>query len=156
MSCTIYLFVNKKKDEEGLKKELDELGKRLDRLEAILGEVTEPLEKFRGLVSDYFRLLRLYSQHGMISPELVTPEVKDPISKDIISVLFERKEQNISQITESLKKRRGKASRRIVRQKLQGLEAKGIVIREEGSHRPTYSISPELIKKWSQLLGFYK
>jgi len=147
---------NKDKEKEWLKKELEELGERLSRLEGVLNEISKPLDKFREVTSNYFKLINIYSEHGAISPELIVPEVKDPISKDIINALFEKGDQNISQITESLKKRRGKASRRIVRHKLQELEDKGIVIRGESTAHPTYSVSSELIKKWSQLLGFYK
>jgi DNA-binding HxlR family transcriptional regulator len=140
---------------EGAKKgELDELGQRLDRLESILNEISKPLENFYGVTGNYLRLLKFYSEHGSISPEHIVPEVKDPISKGIVNVLFQKNEQNISQITESLKKLRGTASRRIVREKLRELESTGVVIKEEGSKQAKYSIAPELIKKWSQLLGF--
>jgi DNA-binding transcriptional ArsR family regulator len=150
--------VEKDKDKVrgGPKKELEELGERLDRLESILTEISKPLENFRDMTSNYFRLINLYSEHGTISPELIVPEVKDPISKDIINVLFQKNEQNISQITESLKKRRGKASRRIVRQKVQELEKAGLVMKGDESQHPKYSVTPELVKKWSQLLGFNK
>ncbi|MCK5548282.1 MAG: hypothetical protein KAI64_04660, partial [Thermoplasmata archaeon] len=79
-----------KKEREWLKKEIDELGKRLGRLEEILGELSSPLERFQDVTSSYFKLLNLYSEHGTISPEVIVPEVKDPISKDIIQILFEK------------------------------------------------------------------
>ena len=145
-----------KKEREWLKKEIDELGKRLGRLEEILGELSSPLERFQDVTSSYFKLLNLYSEHGTISPEVIVPEVKDPISKDIIQILFEKGDQNVSQITESLKKRRGKASRRTVKTKLHELEGSGVLQMEQSSKWATYSISPELVKKWSQLLGLHK
>jgi DNA-binding transcriptional ArsR family regulator len=144
------------KDEGAMKNELDELGQRLDRLESILNEISKPLENFYGMTGNYLRLLKFYSEHGSISPEHIVPELKDPISKGIVNVLFQKNEQNISQITESLKRLRGTASRRIVREKLRELESTGVVIKDEGSKQAKYSIAPELIKKWSQLLGFNK
>jgi len=146
----------KDKEKEWLKEELEALGNRLNKLETILDEISKPLERYRDLTSSYFKLLNLYSEHGVISPELIVPEVKDPISKDIINVLFRKSDQNISQITESLKKMRGTASRRIVRQKLHELEGQGYVLKEGSSRQQKYSISSELTKKWSQLLGLNK
>jgi DNA-binding transcriptional ArsR family regulator len=146
----------KSKEKEWLKEELDELGERMNRLETILDEISKPLSRYRELTSNYFKLIDLYSEHGMISPELIVPEVKDPISKDIVNVLFHKSEQNISQITELLRKRRGSASRRIVREKLKELEDKGYIVKESISRQQKFSVSPELTKKWSQLLGFYK
>ena len=145
------------KEKGGLKKkEVDELAERLDRLESILGEISRPLSSVQNITSAYFRLLNMYSEHGSISPELIVPEIKDPISRDIINILFQRSALNVSQVTEALKKRRGKASRRIVRAKLLELEKGGVVVGEREGSRRTYSVSEELLKKWSQLLGFYK
>jgi DNA-binding transcriptional ArsR family regulator len=144
------------KEDKARKGELEELGQRLDRLESILNEISKPLENFYGITGNYLRLLKFYSEHGSISPEHIVPGLKDPISKDIVNVLFQKNEQNISQITESLKRVRGTASRRIVREKLRELESAGVVVKVEGSKQAKYSVAPELIKKWSQLLGFNK
>jgi DNA-binding transcriptional ArsR family regulator len=146
----------KDKDEDWLKNELEELSERLNRLEGILSDLSKPMDRFREVTSDYFRLMSLYSEHGTISPELLVPEVKDSISRDIIKILFEKSGQNISQITNSVRKKRGKASRRIVRSKIQDLEELGIVVGDQETKWTVYSISPELVKKWSQLLGLSK
>ena len=67
-----------------------------------------------GLVNasdNYYRLIELYMKYGKISPEVALPGVKDDISKIIVQVLFERNGQNISQITDAVKTKRGTASR---------------------------------------------
>ena len=139
-----------------LRKGLEELGERLERLERILGEISRPLAGFQDITSGYLKLLSMYSEHGAISPELIVPELKDPISRAVINVLFQKGDQNVSQIAEGLKRARGKASRRTVREKLLELEGTGLVARGGTSSRPTYSVSDELVRKWSKLLGFVK
>jgi DNA-binding transcriptional ArsR family regulator len=84
---------------------------------------------------------------------MVTPEVKDPISKDIMRVLMERRDQNITQITESLRTKRGSASRRIVRERVKTMIEQGIVTPKGEGTVSTYSLSEEVLRKWSQLLG---
>ncbi|TET90742.1 MAG: hypothetical protein E3J35_05485 [Methanomassiliicoccales archaeon] len=146
-------------EDEDIRKELKELSAKIDRLEETLTKISAPysdlvgyLAKFQNISQSYFKLLDLYDKHGSLSPEIIIPGLKDPISKDIIVILFNKKEQNISQITEELKKRRGTASRRIVREKLKALEEQDVVVCKEGTKTKKYSISPEVVEKWSQLL----
>ncbi len=150
-------------EDEDIRKELKELSAKIDRLEETLTKISAPysdlvgyLAKFQNISQSYFKLLELYDKHGSLSPEIIIPGLKDPISKDIIVILFNKKEQNISQITEELKKRRGTASRRIVREKLKALEEQDVVVCEEGTKTKKYSISPEVVEKWSQMLSFPK
>ena len=95
-------------------------------------------------------------KYGGVSPEITVPNVKDAISKEILNVLFDKNGQNISQITEIVRERRGSASRRIVREKLAKLEAAGYVIRKKTKKSVEYYVSEKLLKKWSQVLGFDK
>jgi predicted transcriptional regulator len=67
---------------------------------------------------------------------------------------LERPEQNISQITDLVKSTRGSASRRIIRQKLKDLENKHIIQQQQKGSRTVYTLTPEVIKKWTELLGF--
>jgi len=85
---------------------------------------------------------------------MILPEVKDPISKDIIRVLLERSNQNISQITELVRSKRGTASRRIIREKLQYLEEKNIIQKHQKGSLHVYTLDEKVAKKWSQMLGF--
>ena len=75
------------------------------------------------------------------------------ISKEIIRVLVDRNGQNISQITEGVRVKRGTASRRVVREKLKILEEQGIVEQRGEKAVSAYYISDHVLRKWSQLLG---
>jgi len=119
-------------------------------------ELLDYIEKFQGIARGYFRVMELYEKYGGISPEMVIPSLKDPISKEIVKVLFDKGEGNISQITREMKIRRGTSSRRIVRERLEKLEKEGIVICDPGKRSKSYSISKEVIEKWSQVLGLLK
>ena len=153
----------KKNKEEDLKKEIRNLSEKIRSLEGSLAEVSKPykeviaqVDRLLTLSANYFRIIELYQRYGVISPEILVPQIKDPISKEIINILFEKNEQNISEITRKLKERRGKASRRIVREKLQTLEEEGVVVRTAPSKHKVYRISNDLIKKWSEVLGLIK
>ncbi|OGS56667.1 MAG: hypothetical protein A3K60_01430 [Euryarchaeota archaeon RBG_19FT_COMBO_56_21] len=132
----------------------------MDSLENSMSKVTAPysqlldyIERFQKISSSYFKMLGLYQRFGAISPDLLIPGIKDPISRDIVKVLFERDGQNISQITDKLKDMRGTASRRIVRERLKLLEEKG-VLKGRGSPRSKeYWLTQEYIDKWYDLLG---
>ncbi|MCK4332740.1 MAG: hypothetical protein KAV40_04095, partial [Thermoplasmatales archaeon] len=65
----------------------------------------------------------------------------------------DRNEQNVSQITELVRSKRGTASRRIIRDKLNELTKKNIIEKKQKGSLSVYSLSPDVIKKWSQLLG---
>lgn len=150
-------------EKEDIRKEIKELSEKIDRLEETLSRISRPyseftdyLNQFQSISKGYFRLLDLYDKHGSLSPEIIIPDLKDPISKEIVVILFSKKEQNISQIAEELKKRRGTASRKTVRERLNTLVEKNIVVCDEGSKTKKYSISGEVVEKWSQMLGLSK
>jgi DNA-binding transcriptional ArsR family regulator len=91
---------------------------------------------------------------GSISPEAVLPEVKDPIAIEIVKVLFDKSELNVSDITDALRDRRGSASRTIVRERLSQMVAAGIVNALDGPHGVTqYTISEEVADRWYRMLG---
>ncbi|HIG99948.1 MAG TPA: hypothetical protein HA258_05145 [Thermoplasmata archaeon] len=133
--------------------EIKELNKRISELEKMLSVLLKPISDVRKTTQSYLRLAGLLLDHGGLTPDLILPELKDPISKDIVRVLLERPEQNVSQITELVKSKRGSASRRIIRAKLTDLEAKNIIQRQQQGSRQVYTLTPEVIKKWTQLLG---
>lgn len=139
--------------EEDLRKEIKELNKRIAELESMMAQVVAPLQDMQKSTGKYLRLVDLALRHGGISPEMLLPEVKDPISKEIIRVLVDRNGQNISQITEGVRAKRGSASRRVVREKLKALEEQGIVEQRGEKAVSAYYISDQVLRKWSQLLG---
>ena len=67
---------------------------------------------------------------------------------------MDRNEQNISQITELIRSKRGTASRRIIREKIQELTEKNIIQKHQKGSLYVYSLTEKVIKKWSQMLGF--
>lgn len=144
-------------------KKIEELTERISQLEDAIRQVSVPyaelvsqLSTFQETVGKYFRLMDLYQRYGVVSIDTILPEVKDPISKDILRILLDRPGLNISQLTDELKSRRGSSSRRIVRDKLQELAEMKLVIEEAGRNEKTYHLSEEVVRKWSQVLGLSK
>ena len=146
-----------------LQDDVRELRKQVEALREVLGEVAEPyremaayFDQLQTITRGYFRLLDLYTKHGAVSPDLVIPGLKDDISKHIVTALFEKGDRNISQITESVKGKRGTASRRIVRERIQELEGQGVLVSARGPRGRTFRVSEDIVEKWSQVLGFPK
>lgn len=140
---------------EEIREEIKELNKRISELENMLSVLLQPLQNVQKTTENYLRVIGLLLDHGGLTPDLILPEVKDPISKEIVRVLLDRSDQNISQITELVRSKRGTASRRIIREKLQYLIEKDIVQRQQKGSRYTYRLTEKVVKKWSQLLGFH-
>ena len=140
-----------KKDLAG---EVKELNKRINELEKMLSTLVKPLKDVSKTTQNYLKLVGILLDHGGLTPDLLFPEIKDSISKEIVRVLLDRSKQNISQITELVRSKRGTASRRIIREKILELEKKNIVQKQQIESRYVYSLTEEVIKKWSRLLGF--
>ncbi|EDY35370.1 hypothetical protein ABOONEI_2818 [Aciduliprofundum boonei T469] len=134
---------------------MDDLEKRIRKVEDLLEKYLENdyLVYIRHILASYLRLINIYVEYGKISPTIIFPEIKDSISREIIEIFFSYGSLNTSQITEELKKSRGKASRRIVREKLNNLVEAGIVECEEKKNERIYSISEYAVKKWLKVLG---
>ncbi len=146
-----YSFFVEKKD---LTEEVKELNKRISELEKMLSAVITPLQDVSKVTQNYMRLISILIERGGLTPEMTIPELKDPISKDIVRALLEKPNQNISQIEELVRSKRGTASRRIIREKLHYLEEKNIIKKQLKKSLYVYSLDEKVIKKWSQLLGF--
>jgi len=149
--------------QDDLQKEIRELRAQIEALRSALSDVTRPyteLMAYVGRLQDvsrgYFRILDLYAKYGKVSPDLVIPGLKDDISRHIVVALFDRPDRNISQITEAVKGKRGTASRRIVRERLEDLEQQGIVVATPASRTRTFRVAEAVADKWSQVLGVEK
>ncbi len=148
--------------EKELEEQIVELSRRIAEMESLMKRLAGALLDNRGTrqlqsaaysLAPYMRILDSYMSNGSVGPEIVLPQVKDPISREIISVLFSIKEGNISRITGELKRRRGKASRRIVAKKLTELEEMGVLEVDKSARDKRYSLSDEVVRKWLKVLG---
>ena len=142
----------KKKDK--LEKQIKELNNRINDLEKMLSIALKPLTEVSKTTQNYLKLTSIIMENGGLTPDRILPEIKDHISREIVRVLMERSRQNISQITELVRSKRGTASRRIIRERIKELEEKEIIVKNLKGKTYVYSISKKVIKKWSQMLGF--
>ena len=147
---------------DDLRKELRELQAQIEALRTALADVARPytelmayVERLQDASRGYYRILDLFAKYGKVSPDLVVLGLKDDISRHIVVALFDRPDRNISQITEAVRGKRGTASRRIVRKRLEELERQGIVVATPGRSR-TFRIADEVAEKWAQVLGVPK
>ena len=137
-----------------LEKDIKDLNKRISELEKMLSTVIKPLQQVSNTTQRYLKITSLVLEHGGLTPDMILPEIKDHISQQIVRTLIDRKDQNISQITELVRSKRGTASRRIIRDRLKELEEKEIVKKQQKGSIYVYSLTDKVIKKWSQMLGF--
>jgi len=136
-----------------LEQEVKELNKRISELEKMLSIIIEPLRQVSRTTQNYMRITGLLLDHGGLTPDMILPEIKDTISREIVRVLLDRPDQNISQITELVRSKRGTASRRIIRERIKELEEKGIIQNKIIGSRYVYSLTEKVIKKWSKMIG---
>ncbi len=149
--------------QDDVRRDLKELREQVESLRDVLSTALGPyrelasyVEQLQELSKGYFRLIDLFQRYGGVSPDLVVPGLKDDISRHIVGALFDAPDRNISQITEAVKRKRGTASRRIVRARLEALVSKGVVVASDGLRGRTFRVADDVVAKWSQVLGFPK
>ena len=137
---------------ENLSKKLDDIISRLDLLEKMILE--NPENRGAAAAVGLARLsIGVYGEPLKLAERLKNAErylrrkpiAQDEISRCIIQALAMKGALNISAITRQVTGMRGKASRRIVRERVKKLQAQGILSANDGKV-PTY----ELIKQDDQ------
>ncbi len=133
----------------------EDIGNRLEKLEKLIAKYmdSEYFRYIRRILSSYLKLIDLYVEHGRISPAMIFPEVKDPIEREILEILFHYGKMNVSEITNEMRKSRGKASRNTVRKKIEELEEKGLVECEYQNGKRVCMVSSYALKRWLNLIG---
>jgi len=131
---------NKRSDKqlEELSGKLDELIKRLDVLEKIIA-ISPEYSAIANVIDVLTMGVRLYDEPIKVLNRLLSvrkyvekSEVAgDEISRLTVQALAFRGSLNISQITREIKGSRGRASRKIVRERLLKLVEEGVVIKEK-------------------------
>jgi len=142
----------------------EDVEERLSRLEEILTRVLDRLESIDhyltalgisdDVLSSAFKLVTTFSLPATAALEAARRTVEavrslgraDSISKSVIEVLSSCEELSISEITRRVRVLRGRASRRIIRERLARLEKKGVVVNIGGS-RPRYVLTACLKKE---------
>ncbi|MGC9308939.1 MAG: hypothetical protein ACP5FL_09225 [Thermoplasmatota archaeon] len=143
-------------DEEDLRREIRDLTEKIRELEDVVARIQQPVEQMRSFASKYIGMVDAFLRMGALPEEKLFADIPDDISRDILKALLRRSDGNISQITEAVRERRGSASRRIIRERLQELEGQGKVQGRREKNVTFYRLSPELVQEWSRLLGFFK
>ena len=137
-----------------LENQVKELNKRISELERMLSLALKPLSDVTKTTQNYLKLTSIIMEHGGLTPDMILPEIKDHISREIVRVLLERPDQNISQITELVRSKRGSASRRIIRERIKELQDNDIIEKKFKGKIYVYYLTNKVLKKWSQMLGF--
>ncbi|NJE26561.1 ArsR family transcriptional regulator [Thermococcus sp. MV5] len=134
--------------------DVKKLSEEVKTLRKALNELMRSFELVSSLAENYLRLINIYAQYGGLGIDVVVPQLRhDPIAREIVKILFDLKSANISQIAQELKKRRGKASRNTVREKLHHLIELNIVEEAKGERGNTYALKKEVLNKWFDLIG---
>ncbi|ACS90708.1 ArsR family transcriptional regulator [Thermococcus sibiricus] len=134
--------------------DVEKLSEEVKILRKTLNELMTSFELVSRLAENYLKLMNIYAQYGGLGIDVVVPQIRhDPIAREIVRILFDLKSANISQITQELKKRRGKASRNTVREKIQYLSSLNVVEEVDGEKGKGYALKKEVLNKWFDLIG---
>jgi hypothetical protein len=132
---------------EELSKKLDQIIRRLDLLEELILDkpeyesLTASLRLTKMGIGMYGEPLKIASRLKNAEKYLrQKPIAQDDISRCIVQALAVKGTLNISAITRQVATMRGKASRRIVRDRVKKLLAQGILLKTDG-RVPTYELA---------------
>ena len=127
---------------------LEELSRKLDEVLRKLEMIEEGLKALRemGFLPELMAIIlggtslcssRLRALRRALVAEQILKQLDpgDEISKHIVEALAEGGPMNISELTRAIRARRGRASRRVVRERLEKLLERGLVVEVEGFGR---------------------
>jgi hypothetical protein len=134
-------------DVENLSKKLDAILQRLDLLEKLIVENPEYKGVAAALGIARFGI-GVYGEPLKVAERLKNAETylrqksiaQNEISRCIIQALAVKGDLNISAITRQVTAMRGKASRRIVRERVKKLQEQGVLLKKDGKV-PTYELA---------------
>ncbi|MCS7112479.1 MAG: hypothetical protein NZ955_00750 [Candidatus Bathyarchaeota archaeon] len=131
---------------EEISRKLDAILERLSLLEQIAldnpryADSAETLRLTRVFLSLYGEPLKILNRLRAADSYIRRESIeRDEISRCIIQALAVKGAMNISAITREVRSMRGKASRRIIRERLKKLEKEGVIKKIDGT-RKTYSL----------------
>ncbi|MDK2982959.1 MAG: hypothetical protein PWP19_437 [Thermococcaceae archaeon] len=134
--------------------DVEKLSEEVKTLRKALNELMASFELVSRLAENYLKLMNIYAQYGGLGIDVVVPEIRhDSIAREIVRILFDLKTANISQITQELKRRRSKASRNTVREKIHQLIDLNVVEEVDGEKGKAYALKKEVLNKWFDLIG---
>jgi hypothetical protein len=137
-----------------IEQDVEKLSEEVKTLRKTLNELMTSFELVSRLAENYLKLMNIYAQYGGLGIDVVVPEIRhDSIAREIVRILFDLKTANISQITQELKRRRGKASRNTVREKIHQLIDLNVVEEVDGEKGKAYALKKEVLNKWFDLIG---
>ena len=137
----------KEPEKADLQAKLEDISFRLTRIERVLARLEPEMGEFQQstrLIRDgmdfygnLFEMMGRFSGRQRLQKQFPIL-AKDEISRLIVDALEPGNPQNISQLTVAVRRGRGTASRRIVRERLQQLQAMGLIQEAHRDKKATY------------------
>ena len=134
-------------DESELQEKLEDISSRLARIERVLARIEPEMGEFQqstrliregmDFYGSLFNMMGRFSGRQRLAKRF--PEIgKDEIGRLIVEALEPGKPMNVSQFTAAVRRERGTASRRIVRERIQRLQELGILKESHSDKKATY------------------
>ncbi|MFW9986397.1 MAG: hypothetical protein ACFFDJ_07540 [Candidatus Odinarchaeota archaeon] len=138
---------DKRKEESELREKLEDISYRLARIERVLARIEPEMGEFKqstrviregmDFYGSLFEMMGRFTGRQRLQRRF--PEIgKDEISRLIVEALEAGNPLNISQLTVAVRRHRGTASRRIIRERIQRLIEIGVIQESHKDKKATY------------------